>query len=47
MSERRLVWIAAAVVAILLAFTLLSIWAFNTGGEVPGSGTGEIVTRTP
>jgi hypothetical protein len=44
LSERRLVWIGAAVVAIILAITLLSLWAFSTGDEVPGSGTGETLT---
>jgi hypothetical protein len=44
MTERRLLWIGAAVVAIVLAITLLSLWAFSTGNEVPGSGTGETLT---
>jgi hypothetical protein len=44
MTGRRLVWIVVAVIAILLTIYLLAFWAFNSGGEVPGSGTGEILT---
>lgn len=44
MTGRTLVWIVVAAVAIFLAGSLLSYWAFSSGGETPGSGTGEIVT---
>jgi hypothetical protein len=43
-TNRRLMWIAVAAIAILLAGTLLAFWAFSDDGEAPGSGTGETVT---
>ena len=44
MRDRRLAWIVVAAVAVVLAVTLLAVWAFSSGDEAPGSGTGETVT---
>ncbi len=44
MSDRRLIWIGVAIVAIFVGLTLLSYWAWSSGGSEPGTGTGEIVT---
>jgi ABC-type transporter Mla subunit MlaD len=48
MQKRRLAWIALAGIAIVLVVTVLAVWAFSSGGEEPGTGTGETVTtQTP
>jgi hypothetical protein len=44
MTDRRLVWIAVAAIALVLVITLLAFWAFSSGGEEPGTGTGETMT---
>jgi hypothetical protein len=40
----RLIRIVLVVVGIWVALFLVGYWLFNSGGTVPGTGTGEVVT---
>lgn len=47
MTKKRLLLIVVAVAAVAVGIWLLGYALFNTGSEVPGSGTGTTVETTP
>ena len=47
MSKKRVLLIVLAVAAVAVGIWLLGYALFNTGSEVPGSGTGTTVETMP
>jgi hypothetical protein len=41
---RTVLTVVAVVVVVLLTGLLIAYWLFNTGGTVPGTGTGDVIT---
>jgi flagellar basal body-associated protein FliL len=43
--SRRTLWILLMVIAAVILIWILGYVVFNTGGSIPGSGTGDTITE--